>query len=52
MTREEKIEVVVASMASWDSEEVLEWAQSARRGYLKAATDAEIDEDYRNACID
>ena len=52
MTREEKIEAVVESMASWDAEELLEWAQNTRRGFLLDASDAEVDEDFQSACVD
>lgn len=50
MTHREKIEAVVASMASWDYEELLAWAQDARRGMLSSVTREVVDEEYEEAC--
>lgn len=49
-TTEEKIEAIVESMASWDHEELLRWAQDARAGMLRGVCPDVVDEEYIEAC--
>lgn len=52
LTHRQKIDVIVEAMATWSYEELLAWAQDARRDFLLAASRAAVDEEYEDARTD
>lgn len=49
-TTEAKIEAIVATMAGWDHDELLAWAQDRRRELLQNDTAEAVHNDWLIAC--
>ena len=52
MTRQEKIDAVVWSVATWDDDALLQYAQHTIRHELEGASDEQVDEEYANNVSD
>lgn len=50
MTTAAKIDAICESMATWDHDELLAWAQDARRGMLQGVSADVVSEEYEQAC--
>ncbi len=46
MTRAEKIRAIADTMAGWDYEELLAWAQNVRAADLYNLSDEQLDKSY------
>lgn len=46
-----KIDAILASMETWDPEEVLRWAQHVRLDILKGLSAEDLYAEYEEACV-